>query len=123
MALTDRWSSSIATSRRPGRGWFNHVRHPCGNAACGQRFQQLEVLKDQLCLGRLVVSCPALSTFWPYTHHDASAQVFAAGDAGTLFVWIADLLPDEAAGRTAEMTERGINAVKHTLEHPEARPG
>lgn len=54
----------------------------------------------------------------PYTHHNASAQVFAAGDAGTLFVWIADLLPDEAAARTAEMMERGINAVKHTLEHP-----
>lgn len=29
----------------------------------------------------------------PYTHHNASAQVFAAGDAGSLFVWIADLLP------------------------------
>jgi hypothetical protein len=54
----------------------------------------------------------------PYTHHNASAQVFAAGEAGTLFVWIADLLPDEAAERTAEMMERGINAVKQTLEHP-----
>lgn len=54
----------------------------------------------------------------PYSHHNASAQVFADGDAGTLFVWIADLLPDEAAERTAEMMERGINAVRHTLEHP-----
>ena len=53
----------------------------------------------------------------PYTHHNASAQVFPAGEAGTLFVWIADLLPDEAAERTAAMMERGINAVKHTLEH------
>ena len=56
----------------------------------------------------------------PYTHHNASAQVFAAGEAGTLFVWIADLLPDEAAERTAEMMERGINAVKHTLENAES---
>jgi hypothetical protein len=56
----------------------------------------------------------------PFTHHNASAQVFAAGEAGTLFVWIADLLPDEAAERTAEMMERGINAVKHTLENPES---
>jgi hypothetical protein len=52
----------------------------------------------------------------PYTHHNASAQVFAADDAGTLFVWIADLLPDEAAGRTADLMERGINTVKRTLE-------
>jgi hypothetical protein len=58
----------------------------------------------------------------PYTHHNASAQVFAAGEAGTLFVWIADLLPDETAERTAEMMERGINAVKHTLEHPSSAP-
>jgi hypothetical protein len=62
----------------------------------------------------------------PYTHHNASAQVFAAGDTGTLFVWIADLRPDVAAQRTAAMMERGINAVKDTLEHPsppEAQPG
>lgn len=62
----------------------------------------------------------------PYPHHNASAQVFAAADTSTLFVWIADLLPDEAAERTAEMMDRGINAVKHTLEHPgprETQPG
>jgi len=52
----------------------------------------------------------------PYTHHNASAQVFAVDDAGTLFVWIADLLPDEAAGRTSELMERGINTIKQTLE-------
>ena len=57
----------------------------------------------------------------PYTHHNASAQVFAAGDAGTLFVWIAGLLPDEAAGSTAEMMERGISTVKKTLEDARAR--
>jgi Polyketide cyclase / dehydrase and lipid transport len=56
----------------------------------------------------------------PFTHHNASAQVFAAGEAGTLFVWIADLLPDEAAERTAEMMERGIKAVKRTLENPKS---
>jgi carbon monoxide dehydrogenase subunit G len=52
----------------------------------------------------------------PYTHHNASAQVFPAGEDGTRFVWIADLLPDETAGRTGEMMERGINTVKQTLE-------
>ena len=54
----------------------------------------------------------------PYTHHNAFAQVFPAGDDGTRFVWIADLLPDEAAVRVGELMERGINTVKQTLEHP-----
>jgi Polyketide cyclase / dehydrase and lipid transport len=52
----------------------------------------------------------------PYTHHNASAQVFPADKDGTRFVWIADLLPDETAGRTNDLMERGINTVKHTLE-------
>jgi hypothetical protein len=52
----------------------------------------------------------------PYTHHNASAQVLPAGEDASRFVWIADLLPDEAAGRTGEMMERGINTVKQTLE-------
>jgi hypothetical protein len=52
----------------------------------------------------------------PYTHHNASAQVFPAGADGTRFVWIADVLPDETAARTGEMMERGINTVKQTLE-------
>jgi hypothetical protein len=47
----------------------------------------------------------------------AAAQMrLICDDAGTLFVWIADLLPDEAAGRTADLMERGINTVKRTLE-------
>jgi hypothetical protein len=51
----------------------------------------------------------------PYTHHNASAQVFAADGGGTRFVWIADLLPDEAAERTAGMMERGIDTIGRTL--------
>jgi Polyketide cyclase / dehydrase and lipid transport len=51
-----------------------------------------------------------------YTHHNASAQVFPVGEAGTRFVWIADVLPDETAERTSEMMERGINTIKRTLE-------
>jgi uncharacterized protein YndB with AHSA1/START domain len=52
----------------------------------------------------------------PYTHHNGAAQVFADGDGGTGFVWIADLLPDEAAEPTEQMMERGIETVKQTLE-------
>ena len=39
-------------------------------------------------------------------------------EGGTLFVWTADLLPNEAAAPTAEMMERGIEVVKTTLEGP-----
>jgi Polyketide cyclase / dehydrase and lipid transport len=57
-----------------------------------------------------------------YTHHNASAQVFASGDGGTRFVWIADLLPDEAAERTGEMMDTGIHVVKQTLERGGTAP-
>jgi uncharacterized protein YndB with AHSA1/START domain len=51
----------------------------------------------------------------PYTHHNGVAQIFAEGD-GTRFVWVADLLPHEAAERTEEMMKRGTAVVKATLE-------
>jgi hypothetical protein len=52
----------------------------------------------------------------PYTHHNGAAQVLADGDARTRFVWVADLLPDDQAARTAEMMELGTRRVKETLE-------
>jgi carbon monoxide dehydrogenase subunit G len=52
----------------------------------------------------------------PYTHHNASAQVFSEGENRTRFVWIADLLPNELATTTGEMMEQGTNIVKKTLE-------
>lgn len=52
----------------------------------------------------------------PYTHHNGVAQVFAVGEGRSRFVWVADLLPDAAAAATGEMMERGIGAVKQTLE-------
>jgi Polyketide cyclase / dehydrase and lipid transport len=52
----------------------------------------------------------------PYTHHSASAQVFAEGEARARFVWTADLLPNDAARSTDEIMERGIGVVKETLE-------
>jgi hypothetical protein len=52
----------------------------------------------------------------PYTHHNASAQVFPDGDDGTRFVWTADFLPDELAGRIEEMMERGASTVRQTME-------
>jgi carbon monoxide dehydrogenase subunit G len=52
----------------------------------------------------------------PYSHHNGAAQVHPDGDGGTLFVWTADLLPNEAAEPTAAMMERGVETVKQTLE-------
>jgi len=52
----------------------------------------------------------------PYTHHNASAQVFADGADRSLFVWIADLLPHELATRTAPLMEHALSVIKRTLE-------
>lgn len=52
----------------------------------------------------------------PYAHHNSSAQVTANGPVSTSFVWTADVLPDEVAGHTAELMERGIGVIKRTLE-------
>ena len=52
----------------------------------------------------------------PYTHHNGAAQVLDGGDGGTLFVWTADVLPDETAAVTREMMEKGIETVRRTLE-------
>ena len=50
------------------------------------------------------------------THHNASAQVFSDASGLTKVVWIADLLPDEAAGAVAAMIERGMAVMKQTLD-------
>jgi hypothetical protein len=52
----------------------------------------------------------------PYTHHNGSAQVFDAEGERTRFVWIADLLPNDLAARTAQLMEQGTNAITKTLE-------
>ena len=52
----------------------------------------------------------------PYAHHNGAAQVLPGDDGGAVFTWTTDLLPDEAAPRTAELMELGLEAVKRTLE-------
>ncbi|HTW43844.1 MAG TPA: SRPBCC family protein [Solirubrobacteraceae bacterium] len=52
----------------------------------------------------------------PYTHHNASAQVFADGTDRSLFVWIADFLPHELADRAAPLMEHALSVIKRTLE-------
>ncbi|HTE42951.1 MAG TPA: SRPBCC family protein [Steroidobacteraceae bacterium] len=50
------------------------------------------------------------------THHNASAQVFDAGEGRSRFVWITDVLPDELASYIGPMMEKGGAAAKATLE-------
>jgi len=50
------------------------------------------------------------------THHNASAQVFSDAKGQTKVVWIADLLPDEAAGPVSAMMEQGMTIMKQTLD-------
>ena len=50
------------------------------------------------------------------THHNASAQALANEKGGTTVVWIADLLPDEAAPAIASMMQQGASIMKLTLD-------
>ena len=50
------------------------------------------------------------------THHNASVQVFAAGDGGCRFVWMADVLPHDLEPAMRELMERARVVIKETLE-------
>lgn len=50
------------------------------------------------------------------THHNGSAQVFSDVGGFTKVVWIADLLPDEAAGLISTMMDEGMRVMKQTLD-------
>ena len=52
----------------------------------------------------------------PLTHHNASIQVFSAGHDKCRVVWIADLMPNEAAEVVGEMIDLGLATMKETLE-------
>ena len=52
----------------------------------------------------------------PFTHHNASIQVFAEDEASSRLVWIADFLPNDVAGAVAEMIQQGLITMKATLE-------
>jgi hypothetical protein len=52
----------------------------------------------------------------PYTHHNGVAQILDGDPGGTVFVWVADLLPDALARVTAESMQLGLETAKRTLE-------
>jgi hypothetical protein len=53
----------------------------------------------------------------PFTHHNASLQVFSLGSNKCRVVWIADLLPNEIAESIGELIQQGLNTIKQTLEN------
>jgi carbon monoxide dehydrogenase subunit G len=50
------------------------------------------------------------------THYNASVQVFEGEAGGAKVVWIADLLPDEAAADIRAAIEQGMAIMKKTLD-------
>jgi hypothetical protein len=51
------------------------------------------------------------------THYNASVQVFSEDDNNCRVVWIADLMPHEAAPTIGQMIEQGLETMKQTLEN------
>ena len=49
---------------------------------------------------------------WKATHHHATFQVFADGDARSRVVWVADLLPNDLAGLVESMMQQGSAATR-----------
>lgn len=51
-----------------------------------------------------------------FTHHNASAQVFADGETRSRLVWVTDVLPGHAAARVRELMEHGAGVMQQTLQ-------
>ena len=52
----------------------------------------------------------------PFTHHNASLQVFPEGNEKCRVVWIADMMPNEIANTVGEMVAQALAVMKQTLE-------
>jgi hypothetical protein len=50
------------------------------------------------------------------THYNASAQVFVEATGLTKVVWVADLLPNEAAAAIEPMMDQGMKAMQAALD-------
>jgi hypothetical protein len=49
-------------------------------------------------------------------HHHASMEVVADGDACSRLLWIADVVPDDAAPTVEQLMQTGALAIQSTLE-------
>jgi Polyketide cyclase / dehydrase and lipid transport len=52
----------------------------------------------------------------PFTHHNASMQVFAEPGGRSRFVWNSDFLPADLAADVGPLVEAGCRALKQNLE-------
>ena len=50
-----------------------------------------------------------------FSNHNASVQVFDAGNARSRFVWITDVLPHDVAPRVDELMTQGIATIERNL--------
>ena len=50
------------------------------------------------------------------THHNASVQVFDAGDARSRFVWVTDVLPHELESTIGGLMDQALVVIEQTLE-------
>ena len=58
-----------------------------------------------------------------FVHHSASMQVVARGEGECDFVWVADVLPHEAAASITPLMEAGARALKGVMERKQAKSG
>jgi hypothetical protein len=106
-----------ALHRRLARGFVSGVEMEEGGAARLVTFTSGMVARERI----IDVDDEAHRIAWSaesprLTHYSASAQVFADGATRCRFVWIADLLPHDAAPAVTGMIDAGIAAAKKTLE-------
>lgn len=57
----------------------------------------------------------------PFTHHNASIQVFPEGNEKSRVVWIADVMPHEVADTVGDMVSQALIVMKRTLETADDR--
>ena len=50
------------------------------------------------------------------SHQNASVQIISDCHDQCRFVWIIDVLPDELEGRVAALMDRGLDAIRTTLQ-------
>lgn len=51
-----------------------------------------------------------------FRHYSAAARVTEDINGGSIFVWMADVLPDDLAGQVETMMTAGLQVIKDTLE-------
>ena len=103
-----------AVHRRLAPGLVTHVTYEGG--------MRHVVFANGLAIDELIVTIDDTARRLVYAvqnrakHHQASMQVLFDGEQQCRFVWITDLMPDEAASRFSDMMDQALPIIKHTLE-------